>query len=78
MSQHEGDVVRRQLLGELHRLSDKYPSLRVTQLILNAIPSEELEKRGNDIYYVEDTELLGYLVNYERRTEEARARDVVS
>lgn len=73
MSEREGDMVRLQVLGELKRLSDRYPALRVSQLIINAIPSEELQRRENDIYYIEDTDLLRYLTQYERRVEEARS-----
>lgn len=62
MSQHEGEVVRRQLLGELHRLSDKYPDLRIGQLILNAT-----SPTARDLYYLEDSVLLGFLVEYDTR-----------
>jgi len=65
MSEHEGDEVRRQLLSTIERLSAKYPALRLCQLIGNATPPEEAKRRGNDLYYVEDSVLNQWLLIYE-------------
>lgn len=64
MSENE---IREQLLGTLTSLSNRFPQLRVAQLISNAIPSEELQRRGNDIYYIKDVDLLSYLREYESK-----------
>ena len=56
-----------ELLTEITRLSEKYPELRLCQLIGNALPAEEREKRDNDIYYVEDAELLRWLREFESK-----------
>ena len=54
----------RELLG-------KYPDLRLCQLIGNAVPSEEAQRRNNDFYYVEDKQLLQWLEEYDQKIQEA-------
>ncbi len=62
-----------ELLAELTRLSKEYPDLRLCQLIANAIPTGEIAKRNNDIYYIEDAQLLEWLRTYEARMLSAAA-----
>ena len=69
MSQLEGDEVRREVLQNLSRISDKDPNLRICQLVGNAKPP----KGKNDTYYTEDSQLLNWLLEYERRADEAQA-----
>lgn len=73
MSQKEGNAMRRGVIQAIDRLSSKYPDLRITQLIGNATPSEEAQKLNNDLYYVEDSQLLEWLLGYERKLEAQRA-----
>lgn len=75
MSEREGDSVRKELLRTIDRLSARYPALRICQLIGNAVPSEEAQRRGNDLYYVEDSQLLQWLLDYERKVESMRAQE---
>ncbi len=63
MSQLEGDQVRQDLLQAIGRMSDRFPDLRICQLISNAIPLG----CGKDIYYIEDAELLDWLLAYEAK-----------
>jgi len=56
-SQHS--EVRREILAVLLRLSERYPGLRIAQIIGNAVPT-------NDLYYIEDSDLFRYLLQYER------------
>ena len=49
----------------------KFPSLRVMQLLGNAIPSEYMEKCGEDPYYLPDATLLQFLDQYEEKVREA-------
>ncbi len=58
-----------ELLAELTRLSEKYPDLRLCQLIGNSIPVDEAQRRNNDIYYIEDDQLLQWLRRYEARVD---------
>ncbi len=62
MSEKEGDKVRNELLVTITRLSTKYPDLRVCQLIGNSLPAGQI-----DIYYIEDSELLQYLLQFEKK-----------
>ena len=57
--------MNQELLADITRLSEKYPDLRICQLIGNAIPAEEAARRDNDIYYIEDAQLLQWLRSYE-------------
>jgi hypothetical protein len=57
---------RQELFHMLCCLMQRYPNLRVCQLICNAVPPEELARRQNDLYYIEDAQLLDYLRSYER------------
>ena len=50
------------------RLSKQHPSLSVMQLISNAVPHEVQERLNGDLYYVENDELIGYLLDYEADT----------
>ncbi len=62
-----------ELLAELTRLSKEYPDLRLCQLIANAIPAGEVVRRHLDIFYIEDAQLLEWLLTYEARTKSAAA-----
>ncbi len=55
-----------QVCNTLARLSEKYPQLRVMQLIINAVPTEIYTQLNNDLYYVENEALLGWLLEYEQ------------
>jgi hypothetical protein len=57
------DKDKRKVLNLLEFLSE-LTSMRVCQLMVNAIPPAELERRGNDIFYFTDTEMAGYLQEY--------------
>ena len=59
-------VVRR-----LEELLQKYPDLRLCQLIGNAVPSAEAARRNNDFYYLPDEQLLEWLDEFERKVSEA-------
>lgn len=61
-----------ELLNTVVRLSNKYPSLRLCQLIGNAVPSEEAQRRNNDLYYVKDEQLLEWLLNFEKLADQQR------
>ncbi len=49
------------------RLSEKFPQLRVMQLISNAVPQEVQNRMNNDLYYLENGALLEYLLEYEQK-----------
>ena len=66
MSADTGKGPRQELFHMLCWLIQKYPNLRLCQLICNAVPPEELARRNNDLYYVEDAELLDWLRSYQR------------
>jgi hypothetical protein len=57
------DKDKRKVLNLLEFLSE-ITEMRVCQLLVNAIPPAELERRGNDIFYFTDTEMAGYLQEY--------------
>ena len=63
MSEKEGDKVRNELLVTITRLSTKFPSLRICQLVGNSLPA----MRWTDVYYIEDSELLQYLLQFEKK-----------
>lgn len=67
------DSKQARVLDEMLRLLQKYPSLRVCQLIGNSIPTEELQRRENDIYHIEDEQLLQWLREFESKADAARA-----
>ena len=69
MSEREGNEIRQELLQTIVRLSDKYPSLRVTQLLGNSHGGEHI-----DLYYIEDSRLLNWLLLYETRADQAILR----
>jgi len=52
---------RYRVLRQLVRISNRNPDLRICQIIGNAVPPEEAKKRNNDIYYIEDADLLKWL-----------------
>lgn len=47
-----------QILKRLEKLWEKYPDLRLCQLILNCFPT------NTDLYYLEDKELVKLLENW--------------
>ncbi len=53
------------ILEALGRIVTKSPSLRVMQVLGNAIPSEVAGRYNHDMYHLPETELLGYLLKYE-------------
>lgn len=55
----------RRIIRTLIEIMNLAPSLRVCQIIGNSIPVQELQRRGNDIYYIEDDELFGHLRVFE-------------
>lgn len=57
--------IHKKITEALDEISLRAPSLRICQIIGNAIPAEELERRGKDIYYIEDEDLLKYLRDFE-------------
>ena len=61
-------VTNEQVYHVLTRVSEKHPQLRVMQLISNCIPHEVQERLNGDLYYVENEELLSYLLCYEADT----------
>ena len=73
------DEDKRKVLDLLEFCVELCPSQRVCQLINNAIPVEELSRRDNDVYYITDNELAGWLQTYadmlltnKRRREESK------
>ncbi len=59
-----------QVCNTLARLSEKYPQLRVMQLISNAVPQDIHTMLNHDLYYVENEALLGWLLEYEQEIKE--------
>ncbi len=55
---------KRKVLDLLEFCSELCPSLRVCQLISNVIPTTVLAQRNNDIFYITDKELAGWLQEY--------------
>jgi hypothetical protein len=58
------DKDKRKVLNLLEFLSELSPSMRVCQIIFNAVPPEEMEQREGDIFYITDAEMAGYLQEY--------------
>lgn len=67
------EVTNEQVCNTIARLSEKHPHLRVMQLISNAISQEVQHKLNNDLYYVENEDLLSYLLTYEKDVLEERS-----
>lgn len=44
-----------------------FPQLRLSQLLVNAIPSAELDRRKGDIFYLEDDEIVRWLNEFHRK-----------
>lgn len=57
---------RKAALRKLIQLSNRNPDLRICQLISNSMAAE-LARRDNDVYYIEDADLLKALEEYERK-----------
>ena len=75
MSEREGDAVREDLLRTISRLSDKYPQLRIAQLLGNAWAPAA--RAGTErLYYMEDSQLLRLLLGYEAEVGAATSRKV--
>ena len=55
------------VISKLRELNDKYPDLRVCQLIGNAYPEKERKRRGDDMYYVTDELLLKWLDEFDKK-----------
>ena len=53
-----------QVCNTLARLCEKWPRLRVMQLIINAVPDEVAD---NGFYYIENDELMGHLLAFEQK-----------
>ena len=70
MSEREGDGVRQETLKAITNLSDRFPDLRICQLIENSAPAGG---EGGPLYYVEDSQLLEWLLTYEVRIASAAA-----
>jgi hypothetical protein len=58
------DKDRRKVLNLLEYLCELSPSMRICQLIFNAIPPAEMTQREDDIFYITDAELAGWLQSY--------------
>jgi hypothetical protein len=58
------DKDKRKVLNLLEFISELSPAMRVCQIMVNAIPPAELERRGNDVFYFTDSEMAGYLQSY--------------
>jgi hypothetical protein len=56
----------KEILGVLERIKVKAPGLRVCQTISNAIPEEVKIRLNHDLYYIEDSLLLEYLLQFEK------------
>ena len=57
-----------QVCKTITRMIERHPSLRVMQLISNCIPPDVNERLSCDLYYLDDEELLGYLLESEADT----------
>ena len=62
-----GDNISLKILEVLHRIAVKRPSLRVGQIIGNAVPSDVATRVNNDFYYLPDADMLTYLQDYEKK-----------
>jgi hypothetical protein len=58
------DKDKRKVLNLLEFISERYPSLRVSQIMVNAVPPEVLDLLNNDLFYITDGEMAGYLQDY--------------
>jgi DNA phosphorothioation-dependent restriction protein DptG len=59
------DEDKRKVLNMLEFCVELCPSLRICQIINNALPLEvEARLNGRDTYYISDKELAGYLREY--------------
>jgi hypothetical protein len=65
------EKTRQELFHTLCWLIQRYPSLRLCQLICNSIPPEELARRNNDLYYIEDADLLSWLRSFDQKLRES-------
>jgi len=60
MSQKEPNI-EQEVIDTIMKVWKKYPSLRLTQLIVNAI---EVKNPCPDVFYVEDSDLINLLNNF--------------
>jgi hypothetical protein len=58
------DKHKRKVLDLLEFCAELCPSQRVCQILNNAVPPGELHRRGNDVFYITDEELVGWLQDY--------------
>jgi hypothetical protein len=58
------DKDKRKVLNLLEFLSELSPSMRVCQIIFNAVPPAVMLARKDDIFYITDAEMAGYLQEY--------------
>ena len=58
------DEHKRKVLDLLEFCAELCPSLRVCQIVSNAIPPDVLVRSGHDIFYYTDKELAGWLQDY--------------
>lgn len=56
------------LCHTITRMCKKQAALRVMQLISNCIPPDVNERLNGDLYYLDDEDLLSYLLEYEQDT----------
>ena len=56
------EYMRGKVLEAITAVSEKYPSLRVCQILGNCYPQREPGYPRKDMYYVEDEDLLNKLV----------------
>ena len=57
-----------QVCKVITQISKRHLQLRVMQLISNAIPHDVQERLNGDLFYVENDELIRYLLEYEKDT----------
>lgn len=62
-----------EILATIKRLSERWPELRIGQLLVNSIPVASRKQCGNDVFYLEDADLLKGLLEYESWVERSSA-----
>ena len=53
-----------QVCSTIIKMAKTHPSLRMMQLIINSIPPDVVERLDGDFYYLDNEELLEYLLAY--------------
>jgi hypothetical protein len=58
------DKDKRKVLNLLEFISEMCPAQRVCQIMVNCVPPEVLERVNNDMFYIPDADMVGYLQSY--------------